>query len=538
MAKRANESFNSNLLAPTNFFGDVGKDIAKIGSIFDAEKDKQQKNEIYKYKMDRAKIEDKQADTNFIYDASRKPIVDKQKDTLFGYKMDRAKIEDKQADTNFIYDASRKPIVDKQKDTLFGYKMEDRQDTLLDNDKMAKFIGSNMSYKDFTKEYGDFRKSDTALNAMRFSNKNDTMLKREQIEKGLAFFKTNPDFMENGKFNTAKATSYVTKLIRSGEIDQRQGVEIIDGLHKASNYGIYAKEERGQAYAPTEASRAYRENIKSISDPTERAKWRKENPFIRFRKEYNDAKKMSSGVSSTNLINSSISDFQNKHKINDFANYDFYNGIRKGDISTSEVEALKRVMANSKQAQTLDSEMSKKAGALGEIMGQAKNFARYADSKNVDTNFFKAKVDEVKTYIPGLEYSEQDIENEEFRRDFLNITSTLLKLQSGLAVSDKEVERFEQSMGTLERNKNTNFIGVKKKLEDIRNSFMGIKAIDPQYFNLKYGANVRGLDLSINLIDKAIRRKKDSIVDIKGRHGFNLKVNKFNLFGKYGDDAD
>ncbi|SFV65501.1 hypothetical protein MNB_SV-14-112 [hydrothermal vent metagenome] len=179
--------------------------------------------------------------------------------------------------------------------------------------------------------------------------------------------------------------------------------------------------------------------------------------------------------------------------------------------------------------------MSKKANELGVIRGQAINFGRYADSDNVDTNFLKSKVDEIKTYIPGLEYSDKEIENEEFRRDFLNITSTLLKLQSGLTVSDKELTRFEQSMGTLERNKNTNFIGVKKKLEDVRNGFLGIKAIDPQYFNIKYGDSIRGLSTSIELIDKAIRRKKKAIVDIKGRNGFHVKMNPFDVFGDMDD---
>jgi len=406
-----------------------------------------------------------------------------------------------------------------------------------DNSKLAKFLTSGKDFKSFTKEHGDFSSPAITKTAMDFSNKNKTMINKQKYDTQFSILATDSRFINDGIFDAKKATDFMAKKIRRGEADPIFGASLIDGLHKASGYGIYAKpkSEIKQSYAPTEASKAYRENLASISDATKRSEWRKKHPFINFRKEYNEQKKMSSGVSSTNLINTTIKDFSNEYKIKDLANYDFYNGILKGDVPTSRIEEIKRIMANSKQAQVLDAQMSKKANELGIIRGQAINFGRYADSDNVDTNFLKSKVDEIKTYIPGLEYSDKEIENEEFRRDFLNITSTLLKLQSGLTVSDKELTRFEQSMGTLERNKNTNFIGVKKKLEDVRNGFLGIKAIDPQYFNIKYGDSIRGLSTSIELIDKAIRRKKKAIVDIKGRNGFHVKMNPFDVFGDMDD---
>jgi hypothetical protein len=284
-------------------------------------------------------------------------------------------------------------------------------------------------------------------------------------------------------------------------------------------------------HSSTEAKKAYRENLLSLPQD-KRKPYRQANPFIEFRDNYNESKKMNGGVSSARTINKSVSNFSKKHNINNFASYDFYNGVQKGDISPDEVAELQRIMANSKQASVLDSQMSKKAGSLGEIAGQARRFGTYANSENVDTNMFKAYVDEIETYIPGLEYSEAEIENEEFRRDFLNITATLLKLQSGLTVSDKEAKRFEQSMGSFDRNKNANFIGIKQKLEDIRGSFIGIKAIDPQYFNIKYGASIRGLDRSISIIDSAINRKKKLVAEIKEEDspiGFSLKMNTIKI---------
>ena len=164
--------------------------------------------------------------------------------------------------------------------------------------------------------------------------------------------------------------------------------------------------------------------------------------------------------------------------------------------------------------------MVKKIGDISTIKGQAQRFAKYANSDNVTTNVFKDAVDKAKTFIPGLNYNKDEIENESMRRDFLNFSSTILKLKSGLTVSDKEAKRFEQSLGTLSKNKESNFIGIRQQLLDIRNNINGTKRIAPEYFNLKYGSNIRALDKSINQINHAIGDKNTNI----NKEGKNNKL--------------
>ena len=453
------------------------------------------------------------------------------------YNFDRARIESSQKDALFDYDFGRKPIEDKQKDLSFQVKHDRIKSKVSDNSKLAKLMNSGLDYETFVKDNGEFENPTTIQNARNFSNKNKSLMNESDMNNQWLKISTNKDFFNSDNtFDYSKATKHVSDKVLRGDISQELGIKVIDGLHKHGKQGIYKplenKTKEFNNYVPTEAMKAYRENL-SFMTKEEKVEYRAKHPFIKFRDEYNETKKMSSGVSTTHLINSNINDFSKEFKIDDFSNYDFYNAVASGEIPPSRVADLQRVMANSKQAQILDGQMSKKAGSMGEIAGQARRFGTYSNSKDVDTNMFKAMVDEVETYIPGLEYSEAEIQNEEFRRDFLNITATLLKLQSGLTVSDKEAARFEQSMGSFDRNKNANFIGIKQKLEDIRSNFDGIKSIDPQYFNVKYGASIKGLDLSISIIDKAINRKKNLVAEIKKEDspiGYSLKMNPFKIW--------
>ena len=482
-----------------------------------------------------------------------------QKEEAFNFNMQQQKVKADQNNKLFDYTMKRKPIEDNQKDLDFTVRHDRIKEKVGDNHRLAKLMSSGLDYKTFTSKYGEFSTPTAIKYAKDFTNKNKKLmsesLQQEQWNKVI----NDERFLNSDKsFNFEKATNHVASRIRKGLTPPHIGIAIIDGLHQKGGYGIYSKPkarisqpkeitlyEYGKQhpdfatqqmestnYTPTEASKAYRENIKSLP-MEERQAYRESHPFVEFRKAYNDEKKMASGVSTTHQINSSINKFSEKYKVDDFANYDFYNGVARGEITPKDVAELQRVMANSKQAQILDSQMSKKASSLQEIAGQANRFAVYASSGNVDTNIFKSKVDEIEAYIPGLEYSEEEIQNEEFRRDFLNLGSTLLKLQSGLAVSNAELKNFEKSLGTLDRNKKSNFIGIKQKLTDIKNSFEGIKTIDPQYFNIKYGATLNGLNRSIGFIDDAIRHQGEHIIETQKEDspiGYQFSINPFKWF--------
>ena len=154
------------------------------------------------------------------------------------------------------------------------------------------------------------------------------------------------------------------------------------------------------------------------------------------------------------------------------------------------------------------------------IDGQAQRFAKYAQSSTVNTNVIQNAKDIVKTYIPNLNLTNDEVQNFEFRSDFLNTAATILKLQSGLTVTDKERERFDKSMGTLNKNKDVNFIGLKQQILDRKNALEAIKDTAPEYFNIKYGHRLRNLENSLTMIDEYLNdgeNKKDDVTILKDK---------------------
>lgn len=258
-----------------------------------------------------------------------------------------------------------------------------------------------------------------------------------------------------------------------------------------------------ETYSPTTMMKEYAAEMKSKYG-SDKSTW---EPIHEYAESYRQSKKLSGEATYNNIINRTIEDYSEKLNTDDFANIDFNKAIEDKLITPNEKRKIERKLASTREAKTLESQYGKYKPEFETITGQAQRFAKYAKSKKVNTNVVQNAKDVVKSYVPNLEVSEKELENFEFRSDFLNLSSTILKLQSGLAVSDKEREQFNRSMGTLNKNKDVNFIGIKQKILDKRNAMAGIKNTAPEYFNIKYGKTLRNLDNSLNIIDEYLSDK-------------------------------
>ncbi len=259
-------------------------------------------------------------------------------------------------------------------------------------------------------------------------------------------------------------------------------------------------------YSPTIMQKEYRAEMKSKYGNDEKL-W---EPIHEYATKYRQSKKMTGEATYNTIINGVIDDYSKKLETEDFSNIDFNKAIDEGKITPNEKRKLERNLASTREAKNLESQYGKYKADFETIAGQAERFAKYANSKSVNTDVIQNATDIVKSYIPDLDPSDEDVQNFEFRSDFLNLSSTILKLQSGLTVTDKEREQFNKSMGTLSKNKKVNFIGLKQKILDRRNALSGIKNTAPEYFNIKYGDTLRNIDDSIVVIDNFL---KDDIQD-------------------------
>lgn len=155
-----------------------------------------------------------------------------------------------------------------------------------------------------------------------------------------------------------------------------------------------------------------------------------------------------------------------------------------------------RNLENTTAGKALVKNISAKLGdGIGAVQATSKKLADLALDKDVKTGVVKNQIDAVKQYLPE-EFNtieESDLNDIEFRQAFLSVTATMLKLQSGLTVSEAEAQRFAGSMGTLNKNTKVNMSGLKNKVDEIIGDYESNKTLEPTLYNAKYRTPINGL---------------------------------------------
>lgn len=200
-----------------------------------------------------------------------------------------------------------------------------------------------------------------------------------------------------------------------------------------------------------------------------------------------------SGVAANEKVSIDVSKLENKG-IN----------LNAQDFSLDKVAQEDKVAVNSAirdleatpGGKKLVNNISKKLGdGLGAVQTASAKIADLATKENVETAVVKNQIDAVKQYIPEAlkSVSEEDLKDVGFRQAYLSVTSTMLKMQSGLTVSEAEAQRFAASMGTLNKNTKVNMSGLKNKVDEIIGDYEANSALEPTLYNAKYKTPIQGL---------------------------------------------
>lgn len=177
------------------------------------------------------------------------------------------------------------------------------------------------------------------------------------------------------------------------------------------------------------------------------------------------------------------------------------------------VEAVIRDLENTTGGKKLVNNIGKKLGdGIGAVQTASAKLADLASKENVETAVVKNQVDAVKQYIPEAlkDISEEDLKDVNFRQAFLSVTATMLKLQSGLTVSEAEAQRFAGSMGTLNKNTKVNMSGLKGKLDEIIGDYEANKALEPTLYNAKYRTPIAGMKQISTQLGDYLSNNKDT----------------------------
>ena len=195
-------------------------------------------------------------------------------------------------------------------------------------------------------------------------------------------------------------------------------------------------------------------------------------------------------------------------------------GVNLADpnFSLDKVDAKYKVLVNSAirdleetpGGKKLVNNISKKLGdGLGAVQAASTKIADLATKENVETAVVKNQIDAVKQYVPEAlrDVSEEDLKDVSFRQAYLSVTSAMLKMQSGLTVSEAEAQRFAASMGTLNKNTKVNMSGLKNKVDEIIGDYEANKTLEPTLYNAKYRAPIQGL--------KNVSKQLDTYLGVK-----------------------
>lgn len=162
----------------------------------------------------------------------------------------------------------------------------------------------------------------------------------------------------------------------------------------------------------------------------------------------------------------------------------------------NDVDATIRNLEETPGGKKLVNNISKKLGdGLGAVQTASTKLADLATKENVETAVVKNQIDAVKQYIPEAlrGVTEEDLKDVSFRQAYLSVTATMLKMQSGLTISEAEANRFAASMGTLNKNTKVNMSGLKNKVDEIIGDYEANKSLEPTLYNAKYREPIQGL---------------------------------------------
>jgi len=214
-----------------------------------------------------------------------------------------------------------------------------------------------------------------------------------------------------------------------------------------------------------------------------------------------------SGVAANEKISIDVSKLENK-------------GINLADpkFSIDKVDAKDKVLVNTAirdleetpGGKKLVTNISKKLGdGLGAVQAASTKIADLATKENVETAVVKNQIDAVKQYIPEAlkDVTEEDLKDVNFRQAYLSVTATMLKMQSGLTVSEAEANRFAASMGTLNKNTKVNMSGLKNKVDEIIGDYEANKSLEPTLYNAKYREPIQGLKNVSEQLDSYLGNK-------------------------------
>ena len=214
-----------------------------------------------------------------------------------------------------------------------------------------------------------------------------------------------------------------------------------------------------------------------------------------------------SGVAANEKISNDIKKLETKNI--DLASPDF--SLDKVDTKDKvAVNTAIRDLENTPGGKKLVNNISKKLGdGIGAVQTASTKLADLATKENVETAVVKNQVDAVKQYIPEAlkDVDEEDLKDVNFRQAFLSVTATMLKLQSGLTVSEAEAQRFAGSMGTLNKNTKVNMSGLKNKVDEIIGDYEANKSLEPTLYNAKYRTPIQGLKNVSEQLDSYLGNK-------------------------------
>lgn len=433
--------------------------------------------------------------------------------------------EQKAADRALTQESLKLNIDNAKKDQILkGISVQGIQDKLEDEKVVGSYIASDYTdYNTYAKDKGVKLRSPEMMQAVeKLSDANYSKLMDENLALHEGYLKeTGKHLDEKGNVNMSAVREqlkldplnniglaqaferkYGMKLEKPAETlgakDQASILKSQSDIKKNEALTEKYKYEmkNGGDYAPTSTKKEYNDEMTSKYG-NDKTTW---EPYHEWATVYRDGKKLTGEATYNRIVNQEIDKFSGILNTTDFARVDFDKAITDKKMTPNDKYQLERSLASTREAKVLESQYGKYKMEFKTIEGQADRFAQYAKSEKVNTHVVQNAVDIVKSYIPNLELDEKELENFKFRSDFLNLSSTILRLQSGLTVSDKERVNFEQSMGTLSKNKEVNFVGIYQKILDKKNALEGVKETAPEYFNIKYGKTLSNLEEALKVI--------------------------------------
>lgn len=227
------------------------------------------------------------------------------------------------------------------------------------------------------------------------------------------------------------------------------------------------------------------------------------------------------GTTSAKLASLSIDEQELKEKSIDLAAPNFDLDNLEGEDRKEALKVIRQLEATEGGRKLVANIASTLGKDLGAVEKTAQKLTELATQKNVSTSVVQETMDVAKAYLPtGMkEMTEEDLNNAEFRQAFLSASAVFLKMQSGLAISDKEAARFAMSFGTLNKNEKINMVGLKTKLDEVIGSYEKNAVLEPTLYNAKYKKGVDNMKEISNQIDSFISPNRKGTVQAPAATG-------------------